>query len=393
VGPLPKRLVAVGVAGLLALAPAGSAAPPRVGLGSVSGTRAAGATGRRVTIAVFGDSVVESYTVPDFLAKGLVPQIGDSLVAAGFDRGGVGLIPVTPFRWHFNHFVPYSVNPAPADGWLLVGYGLAGSDGPSGYSALASSPAASATAPIDDPLVGVLYTKNTTSGSFTVTAGSATWTIDAHSTGPPTPVETWLQMPPGARSITVHGPTSGTLLFDGVVGRRPVAAGRIQVEVDNLGHQAHLLGRDLSPRVIGSLTQQRYDISVFLGGYLSELIAASEPGTYREDQYLTALRRRAALVRAYGGRCLIVDPSPIPVPPRIVARYAAIDRRAAAAGGCGYSGALAHLWKTATSVKRGLTLADDIHPTAAGYRLIARALEPELERMTRGVVRNVGATR
>lgn len=215
---------------------------------------------------MFGDSVVEAYTVPGFLRWGLVPQIGDSMVAAGFERGGVGLIPATPFRWHFNHFVPYSVNPAPADGWLLVGYGLAGSDGPSGYSALASSPAASATAPIDDPLVGVLYTKNTTSGSFTVTAGSATWTIDAHSTGPPTPVETWLQMPPGARSITVHGPTTGTLLFDGVVGRRPVAAGRIQVEVDNLGHQAHLLGRDLSPRVIGSLTQQRYDVSVFLGG-------------------------------------------------------------------------------------------------------------------------------
>jgi lysophospholipase L1-like esterase len=346
-----------------------------------------------VTIAVFGDSVVEAYTVPGFLRWGLVPQIGDSMVAAGFERGGVGLIPATPFRWHFNHFVPYSVNPAPADGWLLVGYGLAGSDGPSGYSALASSPAASATAPIDDPLVGVLYTKNTTSGSFTVTAGSATWTIDAHSTGPPTPVETWLQMPPGARSITVHGPTTGTLLFDGVVGRRPVAAARIQVEVDNLGHQAHLLGRDLSPRVIGSLTQQRYDVSVLLGGYLSELIAASQPGTYREDQYLTALRRRASLVRAYGGRCLIVDPSPIPVPARIAVRYAAIDRRAAAQAGCGYSRALAHLWSSATSVRLGLTLADDIHPTAAGYRLIARALEPVLERMTREVVRNVSATR
>jgi len=342
-----------------------------------------------VTIGVFGDSVAEAYTVPDFLKRGLVPQIGDAMVAAGFERGGVGLIPVTPFRWQFNHYVPYTVHPTPADGWLLIGYGLAGTDGPSGYSGLASSPTATATAPINDPLVGVLYTKNTSSGRFTVTAGSATWTIDAHSTGPPTPAETWLQMPRGVRSITVHGPTSGTLLFDGVVGRRPVGAGRLQVEVDNLGHQAHLLGRDLSPRVLGSLTEQRYDISVFLGGYLSELLAASESGIGQEIQYLTALRERSGLVKAYGGRCLIVDPSPIPVPARISARYAAIDRRAAAENGCGYTPALSHLWRSATSVGRGLTLADDIHPTAAGYRLIARALRPVLERL----VRDVSATR
>lgn len=334
-----------------------------------------------MTIAVFGDSVAEAYTVPDFLQRGLVPQLETSMVGAGFQRGGVGLIPVTPFRWQFNEFVPYTVGPAPGDGWLLIGYGLAGTDGPSGYSGLASSPVASATAPINDPLVGVLYTKNTSSGEFTVTAGSATWTIDAHSTGPPTPAETWLVMPAGATSITVHGPASGTLLFDGVVGRQPVGAGRVQVEVDNLGHMAHLLGRDFSPRVAASLIEQRYDISVFLGGYLSELIAASEPDSYRETQYAAALREHAALVRAYGGRCLIVDPSPLPVPARIAARYAAIDKRAAREDGCAYSDALAHLWRAATSVRRGLTLTDDIHPTAAGYALIVRALRPELEKL------------
>jgi lysophospholipase L1-like esterase len=378
---------AAALAVLVASAPAGAAAPPVGSSGSGSGTRSAAGAGRRVTIAVFGDSVAEGYTIPDFLERGLVPQLADAMVGAGFERGGVGLIPVTPFRWDFNHFVPYSLGPPPADGWLLIGYGLAGTDGPSGYSGLASSPQATATAPIDDPLVGVLYTKNTASGPFTVTAGGRTWTIDAHSTGPPEPAETWLDMPPGARSITVHGPTSGTLLFDGVVGRRPVGAGRIQVEVDNLGHMAHLLGRDFGPRVAASLTEQRYDVSVFLGGYLSELLAASQPGDYRENQYAVALREHADLVHAYGGRCLIVDPSPLPVPASIAARYAAIDRRAAGEDGCAYSDAISHLWNASTSVRAGLTLVDDIHPTAAGYRLIVRALEPELDRLVRAVAR------
>jgi lysophospholipase L1-like esterase len=393
-------VVAVVLAGLVWASPpasalravggSGSAGPPAMsvgGAGSGSGTRAAGAGGRRVTIAVFGDSVAEAYTVPDFLSRGLVPQLETAFVADGFERGGVGLIPVTPFRWQFNHYVPVSLGPAPADGWLLIGYGLAGTDGPSGYSGLASTPAATATTPISDPLVGVLYTKSTASGPFTVTAGGQTWTIDAHSTGPPTPTETWLVMPAGARSITVHGPTSGTLLFDGVVGRRPVGAGRVQVEVDNLGHMAHLLGRDFSSRVAAALTEQRYDVSVFLGAYLSELLAASQPGDFRENQYVTGLREHAGLVRAYGGRCLIVDPTALPIPPVIAARYASIDRRAAKEDGCAYSDAISGLWSSSTSVARGLTLADDIHPTAAGYRLIVRALEPELVALVRGVVR------
>jgi hypothetical protein len=384
--PIPRLCalsLALVIATLLGVAPALSAAPPGGGLVSGSGTSSADASGRRVTIAVFGDSVAEAYTVPDFLERGLVPQLADAIVGAGFERGGVGLVAVTPFRWKFNRYVPVSLGPAPSDGWLLIGYGLAGTDGPSGYSGLASSPTATATAPISDPMVGVLYTKDTDSGPFTVTAGARSWTIDARTSGPPTPAETWLRMPAGARSITVHGPTTGTLLFDGIVGRRPVAFGRLQVEVDNLGHMAHLLGRDFAPRVAASLTEQHYDISVFLGAYLSELLAASEADDYREDQYATALAERAALVRRYGGRCLIVDPSPLPVPARIAARYAAIDRRAAGEDGCLYSSAISHLWKAATAVRAGLVLDDDIHPTAAGYRLIVRALAPALERLVR----------
>jgi hypothetical protein len=375
-------VVAVAVA--VAVAAAGLAAAAPV---------AGGKVGRRITVAVYGDSVVEAYTIPGYLRHGFVPALGAAVArAGGFEPGGAGLIPMTPFRWRFNRYTVFGGERPAAGGWVLAGYASHSLDGPSGYSALATSPQASATAPIDAPDVAVLFTKFAGAGRFTVTAGASSWTIDAGSTGPPAPTEAWLTMPAGARTITVHGPSGGSLVLDGVISRRPVTAGRVQLEMENLGHMGHTLSDDSEPRIAASLTAQRFDVSVFAADYIYQYSAQYDAPhrTRHEADYVGALRAHAGRVRAYGGLCLIADSSPVPLGATVLAQFAAIDRREARSLGCAYTSALGRLWNPATAVREGLTLIDGSHPTGAGYARIAAALTPAVLRLVRARLRGGG---
>lgn len=351
---------------------------------------AAATTGRRVTVAVYGDSVVEGSTSPDYARYGLVPALGAALARrGGLELGGPGLIPATPFRWTFNHSV-FGAQPLDPVGWALAGYASAARDGPSGYSAIAVSPRATATAAVGAPTVGVLFTKRARAGFFDVTAGASTWTIDARSTGASTPAVEWLTLPRGAQTITVHGPTSGALVFDGVIARRPVPPGRVQVEMENLGHAGHTLTEDALPRVGEALTALHFDVSIFMPEYIYEYAAQTDAdgaGARFEVAYARALDDYGRRVRAYGGLCLIADNSPVPLPVAVVARFAAINRRAARRLGCVHTAAPARLWNPATAVKDGLVIVDDVHPTPAGYRRIVAALAPAVLRLVRARVR------
>jgi hypothetical protein len=356
---------------------------------------AGAAVGPRVTIGVYGDSVVEGYTIPHYLQNSLVPRLRTGLAADGFEANGIGLIPASVFRWHFSKYTVAGTAEVPrADAWTLSGFSAQypGPDGPSGYSAIALSPQVTASAPIDPaaPFVAVLFTKFMGSGVFTVTAGGQTFSIDARSTGPPTPSEEYITVPPGTKTITVHGPSSGSLIFDGVINRGPVTPGRIGVEVENLGHMGHRLTQDSAPRILQSLLQQQFDISVFLPAYIWEFAAAGGGSKY-EKGYQQELENRIGLVKTYGGLCLIADPSPLPaVLGSVIPRFAAIDRRVAKAEGCVYTRALSHLWNPATAVKNGITLVDGVHPQSPGYRLMANALVPILQKMVRDRVRAHG---
>src|SRR5206468_10482899 len=115
-----------------------------------------------------------------------------------------------------------------------------GLNGPSGYSARAVSPLATATAPIDAPTVAVLFTKYAGGPTFTASAGGQTWAISTNSTGPAQPSELWLDVPAGATTLTITGPQSGQFIFAGAISRRPVEPGTVQTEVEDLGHMGHL---------------------------------------------------------------------------------------------------------------------------------------------------------
>lgn len=361
---------------LAAVAPSIAAAA-----GPGSGVRpAAVRPGVRETVALFGDSVTESYLVPNFLRYGLAPQLDRAESAFGFDLGGAGLIPAAPYRFHFNSWVTAETGPIPANGWAMIGNELTpGFDGPNAYGAVTTSSRATATTTVSNRVIQVLYTTTAEHCPFTVTAAGRTWTIDPYRPGLPLDVETpAFELPPGRHQLTVHGPACGSLWFNGVVARRPLPATGVQLEVDNLGHSGKLPWVDFNPRVEQSLVEQGYDVSVFLYGYIGELLGTRS----LTAPYLNVMTTRARLARLLGGDCLIVQPTPIMVPAAAVRLVSRLDRQVARTAGCTYTTVLAHLWPdAATAERRGLVLVDGVHPTAAGYRLIAKALAPVLARI------------
>jgi lysophospholipase L1-like esterase len=342
--------------------------------------------GTRITVALFGDSVTESLLVPNYVQNGLAPQLARAESSFGFAPGGVGLVPAAPFRWHFNHWIGFGSGPVPATGWLMIGYGLTASvDGPSEYSAVATSPLASATVAVSDPDIEILYSSEDVHCPFTVTAVGHTWTIDPYAAGPPTDTESSLTLPPGRHELVVHGPSCGVLWFDGAVARRPVRPGQVQLEVDNLGHSGKLPSDGFTERVQQSLLLQHYDISVFLYAYIAAVVGGQPVSAH----YLNAMTARARIARAQGGSCLIVAPTSLPLSQKTIAMVARLDRTTARRAGCTYTTALAHLWSSpAAGERRGLVLIDGIHPTTAGYKVMAHALAPIIARMARAHLRH-----
>src|SRR3954470_17873216 len=116
------------------------------------------ADGRRVTVALFGDSTAEGYHLRHPQRDDLAARLADELVRRGYERGATGLIPAMPARFTFNAVSHSDASKPAPGGWVAVGAGaLPGVAGPSGYAAYTESSEATASAPVDGTLVQVLY--------------------------------------------------------------------------------------------------------------------------------------------------------------------------------------------------------------------------------------------
>jgi lysophospholipase L1-like esterase len=365
-----RALIGVALSIVVAIAAIGTGAVAP----AAAGTQPSAQPGTRITVAMFGDSVTESILIPNYLTEGLAPQVSRDLVPFGYVQGGAGLMPAAPYRWHYNKWVSYDTGPTPKTGWTTIGDGLrAGFDGPSGYSAVATSPLATATATVTDPDLQVLFTSTGAPCVFTVNVAGQTYPIETYRPGLNYDVAYPIVVPPGRHLMTIHGPNCGLLEFDGVIAQEPVPPGKVQVEVDNLGHAAKLPWVDFQPRVQQLLKTEQYNVSVFLYGYLADLFVKGR----LPPEYVDAMVARAKIARMHGGVCLVVAPTPLDASASQVTQTAVLDRLVAKRGGCRYTTVLSHLWGTPASAEhQGLLLIDGVHPTAKGYTLIAKALAP-----------------
>jgi len=334
------------------------------------------AQARSVSVAVVGDSVQEGYTVQDFAdgfasidagRAGLAPALQDAL-----GRSGSGFVPAHPARWTLS------------GDWLAAGYGFgtAGPFGASGYGLETRDGAAAATTHIEAGRVAVLYWRGPGGGTFTVNAGDRTWSIGTAAARSDGGGETWLRVPRGATSLVVRGPADGGLVR--FLGVRARPSGRY--DVLDLAHGGWRTGEDLTPANREALLALHPDVTLIMSGTVDEMTSDYAGGDRWLRDFEGGLRIRARLARRTG-RCAIVPPPPLPVKPSIQRSYLRAERRIASEERCAFAPVLAGVWRSpAASVARRLTR-EGVHPTAAGYARLARALVPlvrELQHNDRG---------
>lgn len=333
------------------------------------------AQAKRISVAVVGDSVQEGYTGADFadnfasidpVRVGLTPVLRQSLARRTGASPGRGFVPAHPALWRYT------------GDWLHVGYGFgaAGPFGASGYAAETTDPAATATIEVTEPEISVLYWRGPGGGTFTVSAAGHRWSIDTAAPRSDGGGETRLAVPPGAKTLTVSGPTDGGLVrFTGLLARRPAPRHAIQYEVSNLAHAGRRVGEDVTPANREAFERLDVDVSLIMSGTVDELTANLLHSQAPIDDYAGGLRLRAQVANRTG-RCVIVPPAPLPVRRAVERAFLRVAQRVAAEEHCGFANVLATVWASPHASKASNLTKDGMHPTHAGYLRISRALVP-----------------
>jgi hypothetical protein len=330
---------------------------------------AATARAEPLTIAVIGDSVAEGLHLPDARTAAPAGALRAELRRRGLRSTATGFVAANP---HPQNFVWRG-------SWAFEGYGLhsRSPDGASGYTAV-GGPGDSATATVRGDRVAILYTRTPEGATFPVTVDGRRHELDGHAPRP-TVARRWLRLPRGRARVVVWGPPRGELRFTGLLAR----SARDDVEVLGLAHGGRRALQDTGPRHRAALRLLGVDVGVLMFGIIEGLgehwNALADPmGELRRG-----LERRAAMVRETG-RCVIVPPMPTDLPAPIHRAVLAAEAAAARRARCTLRRVLDRVWEPGAARGAGLLLGDGFHPTAAGYRLVARrlaqAIAPELRR-------------
>lgn len=343
---------------------------------------------RPVRIGLTGDSIVEDGGVTS--TTNLAAAVRSALRRLGYDARGWGYVPAhgstpelqpdgavtaAPWRfsgpWTFLGLTPFFDPASPIPHALISPFGA------DGHSVESASPLATATAEISGDRFAVLFVRAPDAGSFRFSVDGRTRTVAAQAPAVDGGGIAWLNAPRDGRvrHLVEVAPLNGMLRFSGVVSERAPDPWRPSVAVMSLGRSCACAADAFPPGQRQALAALRLDVTVIMFGTNDQpaLAAAGDPAA--RERVSAGLRARAAVARRHGGRCLIVPPAPNPRPLAGQYELRELEHSAAAQAGCTYAPVFRRLWRGRGSAAAGDTV-DGIHPTPAGYRLMAGALAP-----------------
>ena len=347
---------------------------------------AAGTATRRVTVALTGDSIVEGQGVTS--RHGMAAELRARLHRLGFATGGLGFVPshaasvralpdgaVDGSPWRYTGLWRYlGVSPFFSSDRVLFRAG--GAFGADARAAETDVPGARAGATLAGDRFAVLFARGPDAGAFAFSVGGRLRIIRARAPTVEGGGMTWLAAPPdgrGAHRVAVTALGGGMARFTGVLARRSVTSHVRQAEVSQLGHSCGCAVEGLARPQREALEALRPKITLIMYGTNEQGHALTGDEATARRRYLTGLLRRARIARRYGGACAIVPPARNPRPAGLQRDFRAVAQRAARLGGCRYAPVLADVWGRADPLAAGYTV-DGIHPTANGYRRMAKPL-------------------
>jgi lysophospholipase L1-like esterase len=329
---------------------------------------------RRSTVAIVGDSIVESGQVPSPDEHGLAAALRVEVARRHVDPGASGFVAAHP-----TELGPVLEPQAGRGDWRYRGPWQWLSRYPKKRApvvSLATSPASSAsTIARRADTATLLYYAGPTLGSFAFAAGPTTKVLHSHAGRYRLRRRTIRLHHRGNQTVNVH-PVSGDLGLVGVFLRRAPRADRRQVEFTSMGISGQTAAGATIPSFAAGLATLRPDVTIILLGTNDGIRFAATGDRHGLTAMRDGLVARGRVARTTG-RCVMVPPAHGRFAAPVYAALRDEVRRAARAAHCDVADALSILDHV-----HGLTV-DGIHPTSAGYARIARKLAPEVLALTR----------
>ena len=324
---------------------------------------------RRTTVALVGDSIVESSHVPDPRTEGLAPAVRRSLRRLGFDTGGEGFIAAHPAE----DSVVVGAH-ATAGGWSYRGgwlwFTAPGLPGTLPLFSWTVDPMATASLRARADTARIVYLTGPAMGRFAFEVAGTRGEVDARQPRAASAIRT-VRLPSSRRprSIRVGDVQGGAFGLVGVFLRRAPVGGRRQLEVSALGYAGTLGSQPEDPAAEAGLAAIAPGVTVLVLGTNDAIVAASTGDRRIYPRLERGILARARVARR-SGACIVVPPGRGRLPLDVFRGVRAAERRAARRGGCSYAPVLDVLGS-----RRYFTL-DGVHPDALGYRVVARRLAP-----------------